>query len=87
MEPNRPILLLLGFLLGIGAAFGSAFLADMVDPTIRGSRDIEKLLRQAPLAIIPIIASPADVAQVRRMRIQYAFIALALFTVVAVIVI
>jgi polysaccharide biosynthesis transport protein len=85
VEPNRPILMLLGFLLGIGAAFGSAFMADLVDPTIRGSRDIEALLRQTPLAIIPIIASPADVVHQRKARIQYALIALTLIVIVAIV--
>ena len=53
--------MLLGFLLGLGAGFGSACLADMMNHKVRGSRDIESLLHQTPIAMIPFIDSPGDI--------------------------
>lgn len=58
VEPNRRMLLLLGMLLCVGAAFGSASLADLLNNSVRGSRDIEALLRQPPLAVVPYLHSP-----------------------------
>lgn len=85
IEPSRMMLVLLGFLLGLGAAFSSATLADAMDGTVRGSRDIESLLHMPPLAMIPFIDSPADVVQRRKMRVLIALLALtAIIVVVAV---
>jgi len=83
VEPNRPILVLLGVLLGLGAAFGVAMLADFLDGTVRGSRDIEALLHIEPLAMIPVIDSPADVIQKRRMRIMTAMGGVTVIAVIA----
>ncbi len=84
VEPNRPVLILLGFLLGIGAAFGIAWLADFLDTTVRGSRDIEAMLNAAPIAMIPIIDSPGDIAVRRRNRVITALIALTVIVLVVV---
>ena len=86
VEPNRLVISLLGFLLGLGAAFGSATLADMSDRTVRGSRDIESLLRQTPLAMIPYIDDPGDIVQRRRQRTYLALIVLTVIVVVFVVV-
>jgi succinoglycan biosynthesis transport protein ExoP len=84
VEPNRPVLILLGFMLGIGVAFGIAWLADFLDTTVRGSRDIEALLNVAPIAMIPIIDNPGDIAVRRRNRVVMALIALTIIVLVAV---
>lgn len=76
VEPNRIMLIFLGFVLGLAGAFGTASLADAVDTTVRGSRDIEMLLRMAPIALIPYIDGPAEVLQRRRMRVISALLAL-----------
>ena len=86
IEPNRKLLVLLGLLLGVGAAFGSAFLSDMLDGTIRGSRDIESLLHQAPIAMIPFIDNPGDVVQRRRQHVYMALLALTAIVIVLVVV-
>ncbi len=85
IEPNRPVLMLLGFLLGLGAGCGSAMLADMLDRTVRGSRDIESLLHQAPIAMIPFIDSPGDVVLRRKQRTLIALVVLTVIVVVFVI--
>jgi len=84
VEPNRPVLVLLGFMLGIGIAFGIAWIADFLDTTVRGSRDIEALLNVAPIAMIPIIDSPGDIAVRRRNRVIMALVALTFVVLVVV---
>jgi uncharacterized protein involved in exopolysaccharide biosynthesis len=84
VEPNRPILVLLGFLLGIGVAFAVAWAADFVDTTVRGSRDIEAMLKAPPIAMIPIIDSPGDIATRRRTRVITALVALTIVVLIAV---
>lgn len=81
VEPNRVMLLLLGFLLGLGAGFGSATLADMSDRAVRGSRDVESLLHVTPLAMIPYIDNPGDVVSRRRQRAVVALIGLTLLVI------
>ena len=86
VEPNRLVISLLGFLLGIGAAFGAASLLDMSDRTVRGSFDIEALLRVEPLAMIPYIDSPGDAVMRRKQRASFALIALTLAVIVFVVI-
>jgi len=85
VEPNRPILVLLGFLLGLGAAFGVAILADFLDGTVRGSRDIEALLHMPPLALIPVIDSPADILHRRKTRMLMALVGLTVIVIIFVV--
>jgi uncharacterized protein involved in exopolysaccharide biosynthesis len=85
IEPNRPVLMLLGFLLGVGAGCGSAVLSDLLNRSVRGSRDIEVLLHQPPIAMIPFIDSPVDVVQRRKHHMLLALIALTAIVIVFVI--
>jgi polysaccharide biosynthesis transport protein len=41
-KPNRPLLAILGLILGFGAAFGYIFLKDYFDKTVKTPEDIEK---------------------------------------------
>lgn len=84
-EPNRPIVILLGFLLAFGTTIGVAMLMDFLDASVRGSRDIESLLHQAPLALIPVIDTPADVAHRRRTHMLMAIVGLTVIAIVVVV--
>ena len=65
VEPNRLVISLLGFLLASARHwFGVA--RGHVGRTVRGSRDIESLLHQTPLAMIPYIDNPGDIVQRRK---------------------
>jgi uncharacterized protein involved in exopolysaccharide biosynthesis len=85
IEPNRPILILLGVLLGLGAAFGAAHLAEFLDGGVRGSRDIEALLHMQPLAMIPFIDSPADILHRRKTRMLMALVGLTVIVIIFVV--
>jgi polysaccharide biosynthesis transport protein len=66
VSPNRALVLVLGIVLSLAAAFGAAALAESLDVTVRGRRDLMKLIGGVPpMAIIPRITE-----EVRRSRVQ-----------------
>lgn len=54
-RPNRRAFILLGLVLGLGSGVGYASLAEYMDRTIRGTRNVAAVLRAPPLAVIPYI--------------------------------
>jgi uncharacterized protein involved in exopolysaccharide biosynthesis len=84
VEPNRIMLLFLGFVIGLAAAFSTASLTDAMDSRVRGSRDIEMLLRMTPIAMIPFIDTPDDVIGRRKKRMAITFFALAAATLIVI---
>jgi uncharacterized protein involved in exopolysaccharide biosynthesis len=68
-SPNRIVILVLGVILSLGAAVASAAVKELLDDTVRGRRDIERLLAVPPLAIVPWIETEDDrVSRKRRQR-------------------
>ena len=63
--PNRLGIILLGVLLGCGVALGAAAFADVYDPTVRGSEDLEEIMEAAPLGAIPMLLTARDRRQYR----------------------
>lgn len=55
IKPNRPAIVLLGLLMALAGGIGYALLADAMDHTINGQRDLSQLLGEAPLAVVPYI--------------------------------
>lgn len=68
VSPNRPALLALGVVLALSAALAGVALLEVLDPTVRGRRDMDALLPVAPLALLPWIETPAQVATRKRVR-------------------
>ena len=64
--PNKIAILILGFVFAIGCSLGGGILAEMVDPTVRGSRDIRSLMDMPPLAVVPRLENERDKSQRRR---------------------
>lgn len=60
IAPNRRMVLLLGFVLALGAAGASIVLREALDGSIHGARELQRLTRAAPLGIIPAISTPDD---------------------------
>ena len=86
IEPNRLMLSLLGLVLALGAAFGSASLADAMDTTVRGSRDVAVLLNKSPIATIPYIYNPDDFQKRRKKRIAMAVAAVSMCVIAVVLI-
>lgn len=87
IEPNRPMLIFLGLVLGLTAAFGIAALADAMDAKVRGSHDVATLLHVSPLAMIPYIHNPSDFARRRKKRIVIGIAALSMCVLAVVLIV
>lgn len=57
-SPKRVAIGLFGVIGSLALAFLAVLVAEMLDSTVRSTRDVEELLQTAPLAVIPEIRSP-----------------------------
>lgn len=76
VSPNRKVIVVLGVVLSLAAAIGLIALLEAVDTHIRGKRDVEDLLSVAPLAVLPWMDTPRDMA-LRARRRKYSLIGVA----------
>ena len=67
ISPNRPLIVMAGFLFALAVAVGTLLLLEALDTRVRGRRQVIDLLGEAPLAAIPWTAEPPDTAW-RRLR-------------------
>lgn len=65
-KPNRMLIVTLGILAGVALAMFMAVGAEMVDSSVRGSKDIGRLLGVTPLAIVPVIGNSRSRIRARR---------------------
>ena len=65
-SPNRPLILGFGLLLAALLGIGAAFATEAVDPRIYGSSGLAALLDIQPLAVIPLVATKAELRMRRR---------------------
>jgi succinoglycan biosynthesis transport protein ExoP len=66
VSPNRLAVFVIGLILSAALAAALAALREATDTSVRGRRDVEELGSGAPLALIPIIVTAADLAKGRR---------------------
>jgi len=71
VRPNRPLILIMGLILGIGAGAGTASLREATDRSARGAEDLATVIPLPILAEIPEIVSAED-ALCRRRRLRMA---------------
>ncbi len=76
-SPNRPLIIVLGLMLGIGAGAGLALLLDAADSSYHDARSLQSALRLPVLASIPAILLDPDRARIRRRNFRDAFAAVA----------
>ncbi len=67
-SPNRPLILIFGFMLALAAGFGTVAVLEATDGSVRGRGDLVELLDAAPLAMIPVMLTDLDRARQRRWR-------------------
>ena len=80
-KPSRPGILVLGAIIAAIFSAGAAFLAEAVDPNVRGRRDLTELLDISPIAVVPEIQNSVS----RRLRFrQLATMAVCLLVAVPV---
>jgi uncharacterized protein involved in exopolysaccharide biosynthesis len=59
-SPNRPAILLIGLILALGSGAGSVALLEVLDNSVRNSRDLSRLLAVPMMSIVPYIANATD---------------------------
>ncbi len=65
-SPNRQMIIVLGLVMALVAAGGTAVLLEFLDGSVRGAGDIASLLTAAPLAVIPYFQQPTQLDRRRR---------------------
>jgi polysaccharide biosynthesis transport protein len=68
VSPNRPAILILGFILSIALTGGMVALLETLDATVRGKGDLSEAFSMAPLAIVPHIVTELEQQARRRTR-------------------
>jgi len=79
-QPNRPAIILIGFVLGIGASVGWASLREMTDRSVRDSESLSIATSFPVLASIPEIVTKQDI---RRKRIIQVITIIGLVLIIA----
>jgi uncharacterized protein involved in exopolysaccharide biosynthesis len=66
--PNRPLIILIGIFMGVTFGLGMGILAEVLDDSIRNTRDIRAIIGAPPIAAIPLIRTAGEARAVRRSR-------------------
>ena len=72
-KPNRLAIMLIGFVLGIGAGVGFAALREFSDDSVHTAEQLEAATQFPVLAGIPVIETARDIRRKRIRRAVYAF--------------
>lgn len=72
-KPNRPKLMVMGFVASIGSGVGLAILIELLFGGVRGYSQISRIVGKAPLVVIPVIATENDKQRKRRNRNRMIF--------------
>ena len=67
-SPNRWVILILGLVLAAGAGFGTMYVLEAMDGTVRNRQDLEAIVGVPPLAVLPWIETLSDRASRARQR-------------------
>lgn len=72
-KPNRLAIILIGFVLGIGAGIGAASIKEFSDQAIRSEHELKLLTGKPVLAVIPLIETEADLKRKKRKTVFFMF--------------
>lgn len=59
-SPNRPAILILGFIFAVGSAAGLGFVLENTDRSVKGEGELFNLTGEPPLAVVPYIFTPDE---------------------------
>ena len=60
VKPNRPVIVVLGFILALGAGFGYAFFKEVSDEGIYNDKEVERLLGVPVMAKVPYLENAQE---------------------------
>src|SRR5687768_13062199 len=81
VRPNRPLILLIGLLAGLGGGFGLAFLWDNLDTSFKRSEDVNAYVNVPLLATIPALLTRSSVLEQRRSQGVFVLVSLGVLMV------
>lgn len=67
-KPNRTAIVVLGFVLSLGAGLALAVLAEALETAVQSARQLDQVTGEVPMAIIPYIRNRADAVRAWRAR-------------------
>ena len=70
-KPNRLAIILIGFILGIGAGIGAASIKEFFDQAIRSEHELKLLTGKPVLAVVQLIETEADLKRKKRKTIFF----------------
>lgn len=68
LTPNRPAILILGFLFSIGSGLGYAAVMETMDSSVRSISDVVAVLGVPPLSVIPYLKNSDDLAREKKQK-------------------
>ena len=68
IKPNRPLVMLAGFVFSVAAGVGVVLLVELLDGSIRSGMDLERRLQIRPLATIPLVTTAEERTRSRRSK-------------------
>jgi uncharacterized protein involved in exopolysaccharide biosynthesis len=71
-SPNRIAIVMLGFILSLGAGVGGAALTEMLDRSVHNSKQLAVITGAAPLAVVPYLKTRDDTIRAWRRAATYA---------------
>ncbi len=81
-KPNRKVIVLLGFILSIGAALAYALLKESMNPSIYGSKGMLAATGAYPLVVIPYIENEEDLEEAKKMKLKISVAVIAAIIIV-----
>lgn len=60
IRPNRPLIFIVAIALALAGSVGIVVVAEGLDTTMRGRRDVQEIWNAPPLAVVPYVYNPAD---------------------------
>lgn len=68
LKPNRPAIMILGLVLSMVGGLGYGAAVESLDHAVRTTGAVERIVRTAPLAVLPFVRNSEDAADARRRR-------------------
>ncbi len=83
-KPNRKVIVLLGFMLSIGAALAYALIKESINQNIFGSKGMLAATGAYPLVVIPYIENEEDLEEAKKLKLKITLAAIAAIIIVIV---
>ncbi|MDL1956552.1 MAG: lipopolysaccharide biosynthesis protein [Candidatus Desulfofervidus auxilii] len=70
-KPNRLAIILIGFILSLGTGIAAVSIAEYIDHSVKGVKDIASITSIPVIGILPIIETEEDIAAKKKIKLVY----------------